>query len=150
MADDSEDDVNYREHPEKYVEKYEIDGSEKGVFKVEPYKSELLPHWSYADGESARESAKKLFEKYETYREEEDFVGMDMARKYCQMGFTQAMRYAKYPGGKKYDDGEEREPRRWADPEKREAAKVFKRRWDQIRDDERYQRLKDEHRNRAE
>ncbi len=76
---------------------------------------------------------------------------MDMARKYCQMGFTRAMRYAKYPGGKKYDDdGNEREPERWADPEKREAAKVFKRRWDQIREDDRYQRLKDEYENSAE
>ncbi|MFH5797318.1 DUF4385 domain-containing protein [Haladaptatus sp. CMAA 1911] len=150
MTDGPEDEVNYRDHPEEYVENYESTG-EKGVFKVEPYKSELLPHWSYADRESARESAETLFEAYEMYREEEDFVGMDMARKYCQMGFTRAMRYAKYPGGKKYDDdGEEREPQRWADPEKREVAKVFKRRWDQIRDDERYQRLKDEHRNRAE
>ncbi|SIQ67904.1 protein of unknown function [Haladaptatus litoreus] len=147
-TDGPEDDANYREHPEKYIENYELDGSEKGVFKVEPYKSELLPHWSYADPESAEESANKLFEQYETYRENGDFVGMDMARKYCQMGFTRAMRYAKYPGGKKYDDdGEEREPERWADSEKREAAKIFKRRWDEIRHDERYQTLKEEYRN---
>ncbi|WP_435159386.1 DUF4385 family protein [Haladaptatus sp. DFWS20] len=107
-----EDDVNYRDHPKKYGETYEIGRTEKGVFKVEPYKSELLPHWSYAGPKSARKSTEKLFEKYEAYREEDDFVGMDMARKYCQMGFTRAMRYAKYPGGKKYDDGDEREPER--------------------------------------
>ncbi|WP_407661600.1 DUF4385 domain-containing protein [Haladaptatus caseinilyticus] len=148
--DNPEDDVNYRDHPEKYGENYEIGRTEKGVFKVEPYKSELLPHWSYADPESARESAEKLFEQYETYRENDDFVGMDMARKYCQMGFTRAMRYAKYPGGEKYDDnGDEREPKRWADPKKRAAAKVFKRRWDQIRHDEKYQRLKSEYQNRT-
>jgi hypothetical protein len=39
---------------------------------------------------------------------------MDMARKYLRMGWTRAMRYAKYPGGQKYaeEDGErvERDP----------------------------------------
>ncbi|GAA0249082.1 DUF4385 family protein [Haladaptatus pallidirubidus] len=147
--DSPEDDIDYRKHPEKYVEKYGIDGSEKGVFKAEPYKSELLPHWSYADSESAEESARKLGKKYERYRENGDFVGMDMARKYCQMGFTRAMRYAKYPCEKKYIDGKEREPKRWADPKKREAAKVFKRRWDEMRHDEKYQTLKEEYRNRT-
>ena len=33
----------------------------------------------------------------------EDFVGADMARKFLQMGFTRARRYANHRGGKKYD-----------------------------------------------
>lgn len=37
------------------------------------------------------------------YLDKNDFVGADMARKYLQMGFTRARRYANYKGGKKYD-----------------------------------------------
>jgi hypothetical protein len=38
------------------------------------------------------------------YRRARDFVGMDMARKYLQMGFTRARRYANRRSGKKYED----------------------------------------------
>ncbi len=69
-----------------------------------------------------------------------------MARKYLQMGYTRAMRYAKYPGGQKYEGGKEREPQEWYDDEKREIAKRFEAKWEQVREDEQYQRLKDQHR----
>jgi hypothetical protein len=39
-----------------------------------------------------------LREKYEAYRDWGDFVGMDLARKYLQMGFTRAMRYSQVSG----------------------------------------------------
>jgi hypothetical protein len=55
------------------------------------------------------------------------------------------MRYAKYPGGQKYEDGEEREPQEWYDEEKREIALRFEETWEQVREDDEYQRLKDEH-----
>ncbi|PSQ68932.1 MAG: hypothetical protein BRD26_07295 [Bacteroidetes bacterium QH_1_64_81] len=72
---------------------------------------------------------------------------MDMVRKYLQMGFTRAMRYAKYPGGQKYDeDGTEREPEQWAAPEKRASAIVFRDAWQDLTDDPTYQRLKERHR----
>ena len=71
---------------------------------MEPYKSELLPLWSFKTEAAAEESVSALEERYTDYREAADFVGMDMARKYLQMGFTRAMRYAKYPGGRKYDE----------------------------------------------
>lgn len=135
-------DLNFRTHPEAY--RYSAD--EKGVFKVEPYKSELLPVWSFRDESSARESIQALEERYTAYRDADDFVGMDMVRKYLRMGFTRAMRYAKYPGGQKYDDdGEEREPQRWADAEKREAALVYRDAWERIREDPDYQRMKRRH-----
>jgi hypothetical protein len=71
---------------------------------------------------------------------------MDMVRKYLQMGFTRAMRYAKYPGGQKYDDdGTERDPQQWADAAKRAAAVVFRDAWQAVRDDPDYQRLKQHH-----
>ncbi|XVH32689.1 DUF4385 domain-containing protein [Haloferacaceae archaeon DSL9] len=142
MSDDPDYETDFREHPEAY----RIGRGEEGVFTVQPYKDELLPHWGFADEATATDAAAAIFERYESYKADEEFVGMDMARKYLQMGFTRAMRYAKYPGGKKYDDGVERDPQRWADAEKRAAAVVFKSYWDRVRDDDAYQRLKDAHR----
>ncbi|AGB36116.1 DUF4385 domain-containing protein [Natronococcus occultus] len=148
MTDDPGDDgpeydVDFRDHPDAY----EIGRGEEGVFKVEPYKSELLPLWSYADEESAEDAAEAIYERYEEYREDDDFPGMDMARKYLQMGYTRAMRYAKYPGGTKYDDdGTEREPEQWADEEKRRAALVFESYWERVREDETYREAKERHR----
>jgi hypothetical protein len=135
-------DTDFRERPECY----EIGRGERGVFKVQPYKSELLPLWSFKDPDVARESAHAIWDRFEAYRDDEDFVGMDMARKYLQMGFTRAMRYAKYPGGQKYDeDGEQREAQQWADEGKREAAMIFKEKWDAAKEDADYGRLREDH-----
>jgi len=144
VRDDVADDVNYREHPGKY----EIGRGEEGVFKVQPYKSELLPLWGYADRETADGAAEAIHGKFREYREAGDFVGMDMARKYLQMGYTRAMRYARYPGGQKYVDGEERDPVHWADHDKREAALVFEVRLERVRSDPEYQQRKAQHRDR--
>lgn len=114
--------VDFREEPERY----RVGRGEQGVFKVEPYKSELLPAWGFADPETAEAAVDELLDRFEGYRDADDFVGMDLARKYVRMGYTRAMRYARYPGGRKYDDdGEEREAEEWADEAKREAAEVF-------------------------
>ena len=40
---------------------------------------------------------------FEAYLAAEDFPGADMARKFLQMGWTRARRYANHKGGKKYD-----------------------------------------------
>jgi hypothetical protein len=69
------------------------------------------------------------------------------------MGWTRAMRYAKYPGGNKYrtdDTGDriEREPQEWYDDEKREIAVVYREFLDRVREDEAYERAKREHRER--
>ena len=139
----AEYDLDFRTHPEAY--RYR--SGEQGVFKVQPYKDELLPDWSFKDESAAETSVEALRDRYETYRAREDFVGMDMVRKYLQMGFTRAMRYAKYPGGQKYDeDGTEREPEQWAAPEKRASAIVFRDAWQDLTDDPTYQRLKERHR----
>ena len=139
----TEYDIDFRTHPEAY--RYQ--SGEQGVFKVQPYKDELLPHWGFKDEDTAEDAVAALREQYDAYREQADFVGMDMARKYLQMGFTRAMRYAKYPGGQKYDeDGTERSPQQWADSEKRAAAVVFRNAWQEVTDDPTYQRLKEQHR----
>lgn len=138
----AEYEVDFRAHPEAY----RVTNDERGVFKVQPYKDELLPHWGFADEATARAAVDALAERYTDYRENEDFVGMDVVRKYLRMGFTRAMRYAKYPGGTKYnDDGTEREPERWADPEKRRAAVVFRDAWQSVLDDPDYQRRRRRH-----
>ena len=135
-------DINFRAHPEAY----RVQSGEQGVFKVEPHKSELLPLWSFKTEADASESVTALEERYTDYREAADFVGMDMVRKYLQMGFTRAMRYAKYPGGQKHDeDGTERDPEQWADADKRAAAVVFRDAWQAVTDDPDYQRLKQHH-----
>ena len=91
--------LNFREHPELY----RIGKGEQGVLLVEPYKSELLPHWRFKTPEVAEASSQKLFAIFEAYLEAEDFPGADMARKFLQMGWTRARRYANHKGGKKYD-----------------------------------------------
>ncbi|NGM67986.1 DUF4385 domain-containing protein [Natronolimnobius sp. AArcel1] len=139
-------DVNYREAPEAY----DSGRGEEGVFKVQPYKSELLPLWGYADHETADESGEAIYRQFQQYKADDDFVGMDMARKYLQMGYTRAMRYAKYPGGQKYENGQEREPLFWADSTKRNAALVYDVWLSLVRDDDRYQELESAHRDRTE
>lgn len=134
----SYDGVDLREHPEAY----EVGRGEQGVFHAEPYKGELLPLWSYRDVEAARKSSEAIFQKFLEYRDEADFVGMDVARKYLQMGYTRARRYAKYRGGKKSH------PRDELDPVKSEVAGIFHEKWREAAEDEKYQRLKEEHRRR--
>jgi hypothetical protein len=142
VDDGPEYDVDFRDEPGRY--RHTPD--ERGVFKVEPYKSELLPLWAITDLDAATEAANAIHDRYCEYRDASDFVGMDVARKYLQMAWTRAMRYAKYPGGQKYEDGEEHEPQEWYDEEKREVALVYRDALDAVREDEAYERLKAAHR----
>ena len=90
-----------------------------------------------------------------------DFVGADMARKYLQMGFTRARRYANHPGGKKYDGpvpaeqrgrsgshGRRELARGPEDSEKAESARIFKAAWDAVEQVEAYTSWRTEHRER--
>lgn len=128
--------VDLREHPEEY----RIGRGEQGVFHAEPYKSELLPLWGFKDAETAGRASGEIYERYLAYREEEDFVGMDVARKFLQMGYTRARRYAKYAGGKKS------RLRESEDPEKARAAEIFRERWREVAEDPEYERLEEQHR----
>ena len=118
---------------------------EQGVLLVEPYKSELLPLWRFRTPEVARESSAALYERFLAYKAAGDFVGMDMARKFLQMGWTRARRYANHPGGRKYAaDGKTVLPRH-EDPVKAEAARIFYERYVQAREDPDYRRMRAEH-----
>lgn len=66
------------------------------------------------------------------YKEENDLVGMDMARKFLQMGYTRARRYTNYKGGRKYDkEGKVNE--RQIDETKAESAAIFMEKWKMVR-----------------
>lgn len=81
---------------------------------------------------------------YLKYKEDQDFVGMDMARKFLQMGYTRSRRYANYKGGRKYEEnGEIKE--RMIDEEKAKSAAIFEKKWKIVREDEDYLKLKKEH-----
>ena len=136
--------LDFRAHPELY----RIGRGEQGVLSVEPYKGEILPHWRFKTPAAARESSEKIFSMYAGYKAAGDFVGMDMARKFLQMGYTRARRYANHPGGRKYRPGTREVLPFVEDQTKAESAAVFRACWEQIKADPDYQRLAREHRER--
>lgn len=93
--------IDFRREPQRY----RIGKGEQGVLLVEPYKGEILPHWRFKTPEVARQSAKLIYKLFLDYRDADDFVGMDMARKYLQMGVTRSRRYANHRTGRKYGPG---------------------------------------------
>jgi hypothetical protein len=136
--------TDFREHPELY----RVGRGEQGVLLVEPYKSELSPHWRFRTPELAEASARRLYEAFLNYKAAADFVGMDMARKFLQMGFTRARRYANHPSGRKYDPGTGEElPQAadWDTNEKAEAARIFYEYYAKAKADPDYQRAKRRH-----
>ena len=82
--------IDYRKHPEIY----RVGKGEQGVLICEPYKSEIGQYWRFKTVEIATESSEKIHSLFLTYLEQNEFVGADMARKYLQMGYTRARRYA--------------------------------------------------------
>jgi len=150
--------IDFRCRPELY----RIGKGEQGVLLVEPYKSEILPHWRFKNPEVARASAAKIYELYLRYRDEDDFAGMDMARKFLQMGWTRSLRYANHRTGKKYIGPvpEERKGQSGAwgravaplerDPVKLESAKIFRAQLDAVLADPVYLERARRHRERYE
>jgi hypothetical protein len=132
--------IDFRKHPEKY----RVGKGEQGVLLVEPYKSEILPHWRFRTPEIAEESADAIYQLFLTYKEKSDFVGMDMARKFLQMGYTRSRRYANYKGGKKYGKDGERNERK-IDEQKAESAAIFMKKWKEVRENKEYLKFKKEH-----
>ncbi len=129
--------INFREHPELY----RIGRGEQGVLLVEPYKSELLPHWRFRTPEIAKTSAEALFARFETYKQQKDFVGMDMTRKFLQMGFTRARRYANHPSGRKYNTNTGEilpQAENWKTSPKAESARIFYDYYQKVKNDPEY------------
>ena len=132
--------IDFRAEPERY----RVGKGEQGVLLVEPYKSEILPHWRFRTPEIARESAETIFSMFLRYKQDGDFVGMDMARKFLQMGWTRARRYANHRSGRKYDRATGEVLPRDEDSTKAEAASIFRVYYDRARADPEYVALRRE------
>ena len=123
---------------------YRIGRGEQGVLLVRPYTNDICAHWRFKTPEIAVESANHIFGMYLDYRDEEDFIGMDMCRKFLEMGFTRSRRYANHNTGKKYDDEGKVRPQEpdHATSKYAESAKIFKRVRDIVAKSEQYVRMR--------
>ena len=135
--------IDFRKHPELY----RIGRGEQGVLLVEPYKDEILPHWKFKTPQLARRSANKIYKMFLDYKRKKDFVGMDMARKFLQMGYTRSRRYANHKSGRKYKKDSQEIHEREEDAIKAESARIFYEKWKKAREDATYLKFKKEHRN---
>ena len=135
------DTIDFRKQPHLY----RIGKGEQGVLLVEPYKSEILPHWRFKTVAEAKKSSAKIYKMFLAYLKAEDFPGADMARKFLQMGWTRARRYANHKGGRKYDKKTGKELPRIEDKEKAAAAAVFYERYVAARENKEYVRQKKLH-----
>ena len=119
---------------------YRIGRGEQGVLLVRPYTDDICAHWKFRTPDIAVKSANKIFAMYLDYRDEEDFVGMDMCRKFLEMGFTRARRYANHRDGRKYDaEGNVRpQEKDWATSEKAISARIFKQMRNEVTSDKVY------------
>jgi len=153
---------------------YRIGRGEQGVLLVQPYKSELLPYWRFKTPDVAEVSASKIYDLFLGYLHQQDFVGADMSRKFLQMDYTRARRYANHPGGRKYKqpppelqaeqqaateqlpypyssgsankpNGMEAQAPDSLSNEKAKSAQIFKRYWDMARTNEAYLKQKARH-----
>lgn len=151
--------IDFRQHPELY----RVGRGEQGVLLVEPYKSEILPHWRFKNPEVATKSSEKIYQMFIEYLDKDDFVGADMARKFIQMGYTRSRRYANHKSGKKYhtnpqkaeSKSAEKEARKEVlpldiDPVKARSAEIFKAKWQQAKANEKYQQLMQQHKEKYE
>ena len=97
--------------------------------------------------QNSSKSANKIFAMYLDYRDDKDFIGMDMCRKFLEMGFTRARRYANHNSGRKYKKGtreilpqeEDHMTSKYA-----ESARIFKHVRDIVAKSEDYVRMRKE------
>ena len=128
--------------------RYRIGRGEQGVLLVRPYTNDICKHWRFKTYNEAVISSHKIFNMYLEYRNKKDFVGMDMCRKFLEMGFTRARRYANHKDGRKYKNGKVLpQEKDWATSEKAQSARRFKTYRDLVTKDEFYIQLRKEWRN---
>jgi len=119
---------------------YCIGRGEQGVLLVRPYTDDICKYWKFRTPTIAFKSANQIYFSYAQYRAKNDFIGMDMCRKFLEMGFTRARRYANHKDGKKYDKNGNVRPQEkdWATSDKAESAKIFKMYRDRVTKDAKY------------
>ena len=126
--------------------RYRIGRGEQGVLLVRPYTDNICKYWRFRTPKIAEESAKTIYKMYLDYKENSDFVGMDMCRKFLEMGFTRARRYANHKDGNKYDENGNVKPQEpdWNTSEKAISARIFKKVRDQVASDPVYKQMRKE------
>ena len=119
---------------------YRIGRGEQGVLLVRPYTDDICAHWRFRTADIAVKSSNKIYAMYLDYRDNKDFIGMDMCRKFLEMGFTRARRYANHKDGKKYGKDGKILPQEkdWATSKKAKSARRFKDFRDLVTQDEFY------------
>ena len=124
--------------------RYRIGRGEQGVLLVRPYTNDICKHWRFKTLDEAQKSASTIFNLYLKYRKQKDFVGMDMCRKFLEMGFTRARRYANHRDGKKYDKFGNVKPQEKdaLTCDKAVSATIFKKMRDKVTKDETYQTMR--------
>ena len=122
--------------------RYRIGRGEQGVLLVRPYTDDICKHWKFKTPKIAEKSARVITEMFFEYLYEDDFIGMDMCRKFLEMGFTRSRRYANHKDGKKYDKYGNILPQEkdWATSDKAISAKIFKVYRDLVAKNEIYQK----------
>ena len=126
--------------------RYRIGRGEQGVLLVRPYTEIICKHWRFRTPSTARVSATRIYDLYANYRDEGDFVGMDMCRKFLEMGFTRARRYANHKSGRKYNrDGTIKPQAKDALTSKKAvSARIFKEFRDRLTTDPKYVTMRKE------
>ena len=124
--------------------RYRIGRGEQGVLLIRPYTNDICKHWRFKTLDEAQKSASTIFNLYLKYRKQKDFVGMDMCRKFLEMGFTRARRYANHRDGKKYDKFGNVKPQEKdaLTCDKAISATIFKKMRDKVTKDETYQTMR--------
>lgn len=82
---------------------YRIGRGEQGVLLVKPYTNDICRHWRFKTPTATKKSAAMIYAMFQNFIEQKDFIGADMARKFLEMGFTRARRYANHHTGRKYN-----------------------------------------------
>ena len=123
---------------------YRIGRGEQGVLLVRPYTDDICKYWKFKTESIAKKSAHKIYEMYADYRVKNDFIGMDMCRKFLEMGFTRARRYANHKDGKKYNSDGTIKPQEkdWATSDKAKSATIFKKYRDIVAKDSKYKAMR--------
>ena len=124
--------------------RYRIGRGEQGVLLIRPYTDIICRYWRFKTLDEAKVSSSTIFNLFLEYRDSKDFVGMDMCRKFLEMGFTRARRYANHRNGKKYNkDGtiipQEKDA---LTCEKAKCARVFKSARDMAVEDPIYEKMR--------
>ena len=129
--------------------RYRIGRGEQGVLLVRPYTNDICKYWKFKAPFIAQKSAQKIFDLYLGYRCKKDFVGMDMCRKFLEMGFTRARRYANHKSGRKYNrDGTIKPQAKDALTSKKAvSARIFKEYRDRLTTDDKYVTMRKKWRN---